>query len=257
MLLRFIKIGFTIVIFDMINAHIIIPARLESTRLEKKILLDKTGKYLLLHTLESAMKSKVVKNTIIATDSKEVLHKILPYYKKIYLTPANLKSGMDRCLYLAKKLNINKNSYIVNWQADEPLLNAKHVDELLTILISKKRDIGTLIAPPDEKYINDRNTVKVVISKKKETLFFFRNTPKELLNNVYFHIGLYIYKLEFLEKFTKMQSRLEQTLKLEQMRILENDYRILTHIIPKFHKGIDTIQDYIAFVKNIGTEKGN
>ncbi len=239
----------------MMKAYIIIPARLKSTRLEKKILLDKTGKYLLLHTLESAMQSKLATDVFIAVDSKETLQKIFPYYKKIYLTPSNLKSGTDRCLYLAKKLNINKNSYIINWQADEPLLNATYVDDLLKTLIRKKYDVGTLIAPPNKKYMNDRNTVKVITNKNKEALFFFRSIPKKLMNDAYFHIGLYIYRLEFLNKFSKMKSNLEKALKLEQMRILENNYKILTKIIPEFHKGIDTIHDYNAFVKKYKDNK--
>lgn len=232
-----------------IQAYIIIPARLHSNRLKKKILLKKTGKYLLIHTLESALKSQYAKNVFIATDSEEVIKKIYPFYKKIYLTPPDLKSGTDRCLFLARKLNLNKDSYIINWQADEPELDAKYVDHLLEILVKKKYKAGTLIAPPDKKYLYDYNTVKVLINKKNEAIFFFRTLPPELLNVIYFHTGLYIYKLSFLDKFSKMESILEKTLHLEQMRLIENGYKILTYLLPAFRKGIDVKEDYEDFVK--------
>lgn len=237
----------------MTKAYIIIPARLSSSRLKRKILLDKTGKYLILHTLEAALKSKLANDVFIATDSKKVLQKILPYYKKVYLTPHTLKSGTDRCLYLARKLDICKNSYIINWQADEPELNAKYVDNLLKILINKQYEIGTLIAPINKRYIDDKNTVKVIINRKNEALFFFRSIPKELTSLTYFHIGLYIYKAHFLEQFSTMKSTLEKSLRLEQMRILENGYKIFTYTIPTFHKGIDVKSDYDIFVKKYGS----
>ncbi len=233
----------------MKNLYIIIPARFGSMRLPNKVLLKETGKYLLVHTLEAALNSQCAEKVFVATDSKEVMKKIHPIYKEIYLTPAKLKSGTERCLYLAKKLKLPTSSYIVNWQADEPQLNAKYVDALYKFISNSGYNVGTLIAPPVKCYLYDRNTVKVIINTKNEATFFFRTLPPELKNtSVYFHIGVYIYKLKFLENFVNMKSQLEEKLKLEQMRIIENGEKIVTLKVPEFHKGIDTYKDYKEFI---------
>ncbi|MFN7182027.1 MAG: cytidylyltransferase domain-containing protein, partial [Planctomycetota bacterium] len=147
----------------MSKLYIIIPARLKSKRLPHKILLNKTGKFLVMHTLEAALKSRYANDIFIATDSQEVVKKISPLYKKVFLTPETLTNGTERCLYLAQKLGLPNDAYIVNWQADEPELPAKYVDRLYKFIITTEYKVGTLAARAEKQYLNDPNTVKVVV----------------------------------------------------------------------------------------------
>jgi 3-deoxy-manno-octulosonate cytidylyltransferase (CMP-KDO synthetase) len=236
------------------KAVVIIPARLESTRLKQKLLLAETGKPLIQHTYENALKASVPSEVIIAADSREILDAVEPYGSKAVLTSKDHASGTDRIAEAARNIDAD---IVVNVQGDEPEIPPEVVDSVASALIDDPScPMATAAAPLEEKRITDPSCVKVVRDRNGYALYFSRapipfkrDADSEYGQGPFLHLGIYSYTREFLFNYTSLKpSSLELTEKLEQLRVIENGYRIKVLAIERSVPGIDTADDYKEFV---------
>ncbi|SNZ07859.1 3-deoxy-manno-octulosonate cytidylyltransferase (CMP-KDO synthetase) [Persephonella hydrogeniphila] len=240
-------------------AVIVIPARKNSKRLKNKLLLPVKGKPLIQWTAENCLKVKKAIRVIVATDADEILDIFKNSEIEAVLTPSDLKSGSDRVAYIAKELKEDK---IINVQGDEPLLDPEDIDKVIDNL--EEADVTTLSYPiyEEDDYLNP-NVVKVVADKNGYALYFSRSPIPfyrdldftQMLNSfenpVMKHIGVYGYRKEVLMDFAyKLKPSIyEEIEKLEQLRLLENGYRIKVIKAKKDSLGIDTEEDYQKFCR--------
>lgn len=206
----------------------IIPVRFRSKRFPGKPLAIILGKPMVQHVYERAKKSKLLDDLIIATDDKKIFDKVKEFGGKVVLTGEH-PTGTDRCAEVARKI---KAEIVVNIQGDEPVIDPEIIDNAVEPLIKDKKIlVSTLVHKiEDENEIENPNIVKVVLNKDNFALYFSRSVIpyyKNIKKIFYKHIGLYVYRKNFLLKFVKMpQTMLEKAEELEQLRILENGYKI-------------------------------
>lgn len=237
---------------DKINkTAIIIPARLNSTRLKNKLLLEVNSKPIIQWVYESAKKSKLSKRVIIATDSEEIYGKAQNFGAEVEMTSAEHKSGSDRIAEVAKRHP--EFEYILNMQGDEPQITPEVIDLALDLIQNTSCDISTLVREiKDTGQIQSPNCVKCVFDKNFNALYFSRYPVPYPRNNefakYYAHMGMYGYKKESLLKMTSYpQADIEKTESLEQLRALYNGMNIKVAITDLNPTGIDTIEDYNKF----------
>ncbi|MDO9154577.1 MAG: 3-deoxy-manno-octulosonate cytidylyltransferase [Paludibacter sp.] len=229
---------------------IIIPARFNSTRLHGKILLDIGGKPLIQRTFEACCQCELCNDIYIAVDDVKVEKICKQFTANVIMTSSNHISGTSR---IAEAVQYIDADVIINVQGDEPFIDPKTIDQLILMLTS---DDNVLIASAyneikTEEEVNNPNLVKVVITLNSDAIYFSRfpipyNMDNQPLKPESFkkHIGIYGYKKVFLENFEKLQpSFLENSEKLEQLRFLENGYKIRMIKVDAFEKGIDTPDD--------------
>lgn len=227
---------------------IIIPARLQSTRFPKKVLYNIDGIPMVIRT---AMQAAKVDSVIIATDSNEVEEVAKRYGFKAILTSTHHKSGTDRINEAAAILGLNDNEIIINVQADEPFIEPQVIQGIYE-LTQKHLHLSDVImcsgyksAPLPSK--NDPNSVKVVTDASGYALYFSRSTipyPREKVDSIKIHLGIYGYSKKMLEKFCSLQiSPLEDIEKLEQLRALYHGYKIAMKEMQSSSIGIDTLED--------------
>ena len=216
---------------------IIIPARLESTRLEKKLLLNETGFPLIWHSIIRAQETG--HKVVVATDSKEIEDKCRPLCDTIITDECS--SGTERVAQVLNNELLEGHDTVINWQGDEPEMPAESISGLLEALESY--DVSTIASPADHGEIYDINTVKVIVNNSKQALYFSRqHIPGHK------HIGIYAYKKQFLKNLDKqIPSAYEVSEDLEQLRWLHNGYSIGVHITNHYSIGIDTREDYDRF----------
>lgn len=232
----------------------IIPARLGSTRLPAKPLMDIVGKPLIIRTCEGVMKSDYIKETYVATDSVEIKNICEQYDIKALMTYIDAKSGTDRIYEAVNKYKI-KADYILNVQGDEPLINPKDIDDLILSFTNSNSDAATLVTEIKtvEELFNP-NVVKVVFNNVNDAIYFSRSAipfvrdsgKEDFLkkHKFYKHIGIYLYKYSTLEFFVKAeQTKLELAENLEQIRLIENGKKIYCHEIFSEIQGVDTAED--------------
>jgi 3-deoxy-manno-octulosonate cytidylyltransferase (CMP-KDO synthetase) len=247
------------------NIIAIIPARYSSTRLEGKLLLPLNGKPLILHTLEQAKKARNVSRAIVATDDEKILRVVRESGGDAVLTSPEHQSGSDRIAEVAE--NLPENSIIVNVQGDEPLIPPATIEKAVeAILMDETADIVTTCEPiHDAKDVLSPDIVKVVMDENDFALYFSRSPipflrdaakkygslenalfrEPELISHYRKHTGLYVYRREFLLKYTKLaQTNLEKTEMLEQLRALENGARIKVVEVSESSIGVDTADDF-------------
>ena len=229
---------------------VVIPARLASTRLARKALADLGGKPMVVRVAERAAQS-AAKRIIIATDSSEIESVCKAAKLEVMMTRADHPSGTDRLAEVAKQLGLHDEAIIVNVQGDEPLIPIELINQVAITLESKPHcAIATAaVAIEDQEEITNPNTVKVVLTKNNEALYFSRATiPFERNKNptVYYrHLGIYAYRARFLHEFSHLAiSPLEQAESLEQLRALWHGFAIAVHITPESPPpGVDTQAD--------------
>jgi 3-deoxy-manno-octulosonate cytidylyltransferase (CMP-KDO synthetase) len=230
---------------------IVIPARYASTRLPGKPIIDIGGKPLLQWVYEGACRSKLADRVLIATDEDRVKKTALDFGAEAIMTDPDLPSGTDRVF---AAIQGQEADLIINLQGDEPFVEASIVDQLFSAMELGHTDMATLCCPlTDDREYQDPNTVKVVLDQSGFALYFSRSPipyvkspdAKLLTPNVaYKHIGIYAFTRPFLQKFVTMpKSRLEETESLEQLRVLENGYRIKVIVTDYRGFGIDTPDD--------------
>jgi 3-deoxy-manno-octulosonate cytidylyltransferase (CMP-KDO synthetase) len=240
----------------------IIPARYASRRLPRKPLLDLFGKPIIQHVYERAKGAKLLTDVFVATDDKRIADAVSAFGGKAVMTPRTIKSGSDRAAYAASTLRAD---VIVNIQGDEPLIRPEMIDDTVqTLLDGEEIQTSTpvkKITSPEE--LLDPNVVKVVIDEKGFALYFSRSMVPFLRadadqemwvkrHDYYKHIGLYVFRKEFLLTFTQWDSSpLEQAEQLEQLRILEHGHRIKCVITEHDSLSVDTPEDLERLKRNI------
>lgn len=246
------------------NVVAIIPARYSSTRLPGKLLLDIAGKPLILHTLERAGLARTVSKVLVATDDERIFEVVERSGGEAVMTSPDHRSGSDRIAEVAEGLS--SGTVIVNVQGDEPLISPDTIDKAVNALLSDvTTDIATTSEPMVEMdEIKNGNIVKVVTNSDGFAIYFSRSPvpyPRQamqsnngsaeafhggadLLKTFRKHTGLYVYRREYLLKFTKLPpSPLEQIEMLEQLRALENGARIKVVHVGERSIGVDTQED--------------
>jgi 3-deoxy-manno-octulosonate cytidylyltransferase (CMP-KDO synthetase) len=241
--------------------QIVIPARLASTRLPRKLLLRETGKPLIQHTYEAARRSAQATGVCVATDSAEIFEAVRSFGGQVEMTDPAAPSGTDRVAELARKMT--DADIIVNVQGDEPEIAGGSIDLAIGLLEANPSAVMSTLATPirSRRQLEDPACVKVVFDAAGRALYFSRSViphPRQwddaLLRSdpptFYQHVGLYAYRREFLLRLAAMPpSPLEQVERLEQLRVLEAGYPILAGVGDEPTFGIDTPEDYRAFVE--------
>lgn len=223
----------------------VIPARLASTRLPRKVLREVAGKPLLVWVVEAARACPQLDNVLVATDSDEVVALCAARGIAVEMTSPELPSGTDRVHAVAQKIDAE---IYVNLQGDEPLLKPEHITALLQPFEREDVDVTTLKVRCTPENIANPNAVKVVAAADGRALYFSRATipyDRDGSAPVYWkHIGLYAYRKAALNRFPSLQvSALEQAERLEQLRFLEDGIDI--YVEPTEHDtiGVDTEDD--------------
>jgi len=237
---------------------ILIPARLSSTRLPNKVLLDLNGKTVLQRVYEQCLKVEI-DEVYIATDSIEIKEVCQKFTQNIIITKNTHISGTDR---IAEAIQVIDCDVVINVQGDEPFIEPKLIQQLInSFKNSNVQMVSAMQKIVKVEDLKNKNVVKVTVDNKNNALYFSRSTIpyyrdgwEKLLNdhenipkhlNFYRHKGIYGYKKDFLIKYTKMeQGYLENLEKLEQLRALENGYKIKMIETDYNSIGIDTIDDY-------------
>jgi len=220
---------------------IIIPSRISSTRLEKKPLVDLNGKTLIQRVFNNAL--EITSNTYVATDSEEIKSNIINISPNIVMTSDTHISGTDRIFEAAKILNIADNTLIINLQGDEPFLPRQLVKKIIKDYFMNKCDVITCSNKIiKQKDISDPNCVLVETDTRNFAIKFTRDGA---IKNPYRHIGIYGYSLKTLKELVSLKpTKNELSLKLEQLRFLENDYSIyVSKYNGEIPRGIDTKED--------------
>jgi 3-deoxy-manno-octulosonate cytidylyltransferase (CMP-KDO synthetase) len=239
------------------NSVVIIPARLQSTRLPRKVILDICGKSMIQRVYESSQKAKNIDGVYIATDSKEIVDICKKFTDNIIMTSPDCESGTDRLAEAS--LNIECKN-IINVQGDEPLMDSELIDKLALLLDNDNTSmVSAMHKIEDAKELINPNAVKVVVDKNSDAIYFSRSIisyPREDIKSIesdnklpqnidfYKHIGIYGYKKEFLKIFSKLEpTKLERLEKLEQLRVIENGYKIRMLKTDYQSIGVDTKED--------------
>ncbi|OGL39895.1 MAG: 3-deoxy-manno-octulosonate cytidylyltransferase [Candidatus Schekmanbacteria bacterium GWA2_38_11] len=214
------------------KSSVIIPVRYESTRFQGKPLAKIKGKTMIQHVYERASKSREADKIIVATDDERIYKEVKNFGGEVKMTSKAHASGTDRVAEVAKDLECN---FIVNLQGDEPLIDPSLIDDSLSFLKGNKEiKVCTFKKHiSDHDQIHDPNVVKVVVDGNGFAIYFsrfpipFPKGEKEEKISYYKHIGLYTFEREFLLEFSNLPpSPLEKAEGLEQLRILENGYKI-------------------------------
>ena len=240
----------------------VIPARLASTRLPRKLLLSETGKTLLQCTWENAQQAGSLSDVIIAADGPEIAGAAATFGAKCAITGEH-PSGTDRIAEVARR-HLPEADILVNIQGDEPELDPAHIDLLVQTMLRSGAEMATLGTPiRDRAELESPNCVKIALAGDGRAIYFSRspipcvrdaNDAKidELLAGEtpwLLHLGIYAYRREFLLRLTELPpSRLEQLGKLEQLRALEAGASIQVAVVEHRAIGIDTPEDYARFV---------
>jgi 3-deoxy-manno-octulosonate cytidylyltransferase (CMP-KDO synthetase) len=231
----------------------VIPARYASTRFPAKPLVDIAGKSMIQRVYEQVKKSKSISHVVVATDHRQIFSHVESFGGNVCLTDENHVSGTDRC-FEALQLQSGSYDYVINIQGDEPFIQPEQID-LLAGLLEGKTEIATLIKVLDnEEALFNANVVKAVINKLGQALYFSRSTIPHIRNTnpqdwlpkhiFYKHIGMYAYRRDILAQITQLEvSSLERAESLEQLRWLENGFRIQCAITETETMGIDTPED--------------
>jgi len=246
--------------------HIVIPARLNSTRLPRKLLLSDTGMSLVWHTIQCAKSSKLSNSITVATDSREIFDETEKYVDVIMTGQYN--SGTERVANCCGIKNFNSDDIIVNLQGDEPELEHGYIDDLITGLkLDEDCDIATLASLTSQDEYVDPNVVKVVINNSNRAMYFSRcSIPWAGFDDVVEehqasdglkHIGIYAYRMSFLNQLNSMESPREchKNEKLEQLQWLENGFNIKVLVRNIKSVGIDTREEYDNFVRRWKMQK--
>ena len=230
----------------MSGVLLVIPARLHSTRLPRKVILNETGKYLVQHVYERACLVEGADEVLVATDHDVVREAVESFGGKVMMTSADHQSGSDRAAEVARA---HPCSLIVNLQADEPELEPADVAALIADMRACGAEMGTLVHPDlSQQDQQDPSVVKAIVNEDGWATDFRREeTPGGMR-----HLGIYAFTPDFLQRYTKLAPTVnERDRNLEQMRAIDNG--ILLRAVVATHRGvgIDTPEDYEAFVERV------
>ena len=250
----------------------VIPARYGSTRFEGKPLADILGKPMIQWVYEGVSQSKLTEKVIVATDDQRILEAVQQFGGNVVMTSPGHSTGTDRVAEVARKLRAE---IIVNVQGDEPLIKGSIIDKAIRPLLKDNSlSMSSLMTRIEDikDWLNPHQG-KVVVDQKGFALYFSRSpipfprdfNVEQILSNpadkrgifskrVFKTIGLYVYRRKFLLKLSKMKpTPLEKLEKLEQLRALENGYRIKVILVDYEPIGVDThedLQKVVAFISS-------
>jgi 3-deoxy-manno-octulosonate cytidylyltransferase (CMP-KDO synthetase) len=239
-----------------------VPARAASTRFPDKPLADICGKPMIVRVVERCKKCEILEDVYVATDSQSIHQSVVRHGLNAIMTSEDHLSGTDRVAEAASKIGLDPDDLVVNIQGDQPLVESTMLIEVLQPLLDDPTvPMSTLIYEiVRDSEIDDPNAVKTVFDKdgfalyfSRATIPFFRNSSGGL--RYYKHHGIYAYRNDFLQLFRYLPHRtLEKAESLEQLRTLENCYRIKVVLTEKDSIEVDTQQD-LDRVRRIYSEK--
>jgi 3-deoxy-manno-octulosonate cytidylyltransferase (CMP-KDO synthetase) len=237
----------------------IIPARYASTRFPGKPLIDIAGKSMIQRVYEQACSSSSLDKVVIATDDERIIAEVKRFGGEYALTRNDHQSGTDRCAEVAEKFPGFK--VIINIQGDEPYIDPVQIDLLSSCFTDPEVRLATLVKRiGDEEELFNQNIPKVVLNNLQQAIYFSRHTIPFLRNveqadwfrthQFYKHIGIYGYTAETLLQITRLKpSSLELAESLEQLRWIENGYRIQTRVTDLESIAVDTPEDLEKIMK--------
>lgn len=237
----------------------VIPARYASTRFPGKPLADIRGKSMIRRVYEQAKKARLLNEVIIATDDERIASHVREFGAGVVITGDHHPSGTDRC-YEAYTLNKKKYDHIINIQGDEPFLDPGQIDDLAKACDSQTEIATQMIKCTSFEVLSDPGEVKIVLNKNNEALYFSRsvipflkNKPEKqwhTFHDYFRHVGMYAYRADILQKITLLKpSSLENAESLEQLRWLENGYRIKCILTGYDSHCVDTPDDIQKVLK--------
>ena len=227
----------------------VIPARYASTRLPGKVLLDICGKPMIQHVYERASRASCLSELLVATDDQRVFDAVRAFGGQVVMSNPEHPNGTSRAAELAESRDAD---CVVNIQGDEPLLDPEMIDEVAQTLASAPDVVSATLCRPieDEKLFANPNVVKVVLDQAGYALYFSRSLipfPRENTNvPVYEHVGIYGYTRDFLLEYVRLpMTPLAETESLEQLKILENGYRMKVSVTRcrSFGPNVNTEED--------------
>lgn len=233
----------------------IIPARYASTRFPAKVLAMLNGKTVIQRVYEQV--KDCFDDLFVATDDSRIADVVTSFGGKVVMTSENCKNGTERCFDACCNLNIDCD-VVVNVQGDEPFIQRKQIEALMACFVDERTDIATLVKPfePADGWerLSNPNSPKVVLDDNNFAMYFSRSVvpylrgveQSEWLDKhvFYKHLGVYAYRLDVLKKITSLQpTPLEKAESLEQLRWLENGYKIKVGVTNIETIGIDTPED--------------
>ena len=239
------------------TAAAVIPARWASVRFPAKVLARDTGRYLIQHVCEAALAARSIQRVFVAADDRRIVEAVESFGCEAVMTRTDHASGTDRVAEVAQNLDAD---IVVNVQGDEPEIDPAAIDRLVSRLETPDCRMATLACPfaavPGGDPA-DPNAVKVVIDARGRAMYFSRACIPCARDGAYvggsgplLHLGTYAYRREFLLRLAALEpTPLEQTERLEQLRALEHGYDIFVTVVERAVVGIDTPEDYAAFVK--------
>ena len=223
----------------------VIPARLESTRLARKVLRTIAGQPMLGRVYQGVRSAKALADVIVATDSQEISNLCRERGWHAHLTSASCRSGTERLREVSQSVAAD---VYINVQGDEPMARAEHINSLIELMKDPAIQVGTLKTPCAAPDINNPHAVKVVTDSTGSALYFSRATipyDRDRAGARYYkHLGFYAYRKAALDRFVALpESSLEQSERLEQLRFLENGIPIHVAETPFDTIGVDTEED--------------
>jgi 3-deoxy-manno-octulosonate cytidylyltransferase (CMP-KDO synthetase) len=236
------------------NAIAVIPARLASTRLERKALRDVAGLPMVGRVYRAVRASPLLARVIVATDSEEILAVCRQHGWEARMTSRAHRSGTERVHEVA---NAEPADVYLNVQGDEPLTRPEHIAALLAVMGDPGVQVGTLATLAAAEDIANPNAVKVVTDLAGEALYFSRATipyDRDRTAPAYRkHLGFYAYRKAALDRFVTLpESALEKAERLEQLRFLENGIAISVGHTPYDTVGVDTEEDLQRVIRILG-----
>ncbi len=234
----------------------IIPSRFDSKRFPGKALADIQGKTMIQRVYEQVRKRTLIDTVYVATDSDAIRTSIQEIGGNVIMTVEKCSSGTDRVAEAARSLKLEENDVIVNIQGDQPFVQPECLNDLVQAFLKiPGLTMGTLAyGMKDEKEINNPNNVKVIFDRNNFAIYFSRatipfNRDNDLKVQYYKHIGIYAYSNSFLQAFTNLPySVLEDTEKLEQLRVIEGGYKIQVTVTDHDSPSVDTPADVAEII---------
>ncbi len=242
---------------DWMKAIAVIPARLASTRLPRKMLREIAGQLLIARVYEGVRSSPLLDDVIVATDSEEIMQVCRHRGWNARMTSPAHRSGTERVHEISETVAAE---VYVNVQGDEAMTRAEHIAALLEVMKDPNVQVGTLKTPASPEDVNNPHAVKVVTDATGKALYFSRATipfDRDGSSPNYFkHLGFYAYRKAALDRFCALpESSLERSERLEQLRFLENGISIHVAETPYDTIGVDTEEDVRRAADMLGHRK--
>ena len=221
----------------------VVPARLNSVRLPRKILADLNGKPLIAHVMERALEAKSLDKVILAVDSEETIKTLEQYNFDMVLTSSDHVSGTDRIAEVIDE--IPDAEIIINIQGDEPLIEADVIDSLVDSFNDSTVNISTIVSTKlTVSDLLNPNVVKAIVNEYQDAIEFKRNIFDLEIGGVYRHVGIYGFRRESLISFTKLNPSVREIeSRLEQLRALDNGMSIRATVTNYDSHSVDTQAD--------------